>query len=141
MYLFNTVLAAGDRQLFLITSSSLFLTSSSIFFEASSFELFTRGLLVLIAIVWLVWILGRNCNADAEGSSVRTMKPSSGDCRGSRAKVGGGWCAIREFRRVEGGGSSGGTIEVVGGGGCEKIKFRRVEGGGSNGGTKKMITV
>ena len=49
------------------------------------------------------------------------MTPPSGDCRGSRSKVRGGWCEIREFRRVEGGGSNGGIIDVVGGGDCEKI--------------------
>ena len=91
MYFFNPFLAAGDRYLFLITSSSLFRTSTSIVFEAASFDLFTREL-GLIGIVWLVWSL--------------------------------------DFRRVEGGGSNGGTIEVVGGGGCEIIEFRRIGGGG-----------
>ena len=67
------------------------------------------------------------------------MKPPSGDCRGSLAKVGGGGCEKRKFRRVEGRGSNGGTIEIFGGGGCEKRKFRRVEGGGSNGGTIEVV--
>ena len=60
------------------------------------------------------------------------MKPPSGDYRGSRAKVGGGGCEIREFRRVEGCGSNGETSEAVGGGGCEIREFRRGEVGGSN---------
>ena len=44
--------------------------------------------------------------------------------------VGGGECERKTFRRVEGGGSDSGTIEVVGGGECEKLNFRRVRGGG-----------
>ena len=76
------------------------------------------------------------------------MKLPSADYRGSRAKVEGGGCEMREIwrvggckknRRVEGGGSSVGTIEVVGGGGCEKIKFRRTEGSGSNSGIIKVV--
>ena len=67
------------------------------------------------------------------------MKPPSGDCRVSRAKVGGGGCEVREFRRVEGGGSNFGTIEVVGEGSYEKREFRRVEGGGSNGGAIEVV--
>ena len=42
------------------------------------------------------------------------MIPPTGDCSGSRAKVGGGGREMREFQRVEGGESNGGTIEVVG---------------------------
>ena len=49
------------------------------------------------------------------------MKLPSGDCRCSRVKVRGSGCEMKEFRRVEGGGSNGGTIEVVGEGRCENI--------------------
>ena len=57
------------------------------------------------------------------------MKPPSGDCRVSRAKVGGGDCELLEFRRVEGGGSNGRKIEVVKRGGCEIRELRRIGGG------------
>ena len=67
------------------------------------------------------------------------MKLPSGDCRCSRVKVRGSGCEMKEFRRVEGGGSNGGTIEVVGEGGCENIEFRWIEGGGSNVGTIGVV--
>ena len=67
------------------------------------------------------------------------MTPPSGDCRGSRAKVGGGGCKIRELRRVDWGGSNVGTSEVIGEGGCEIREFRRGKGGGSNFGTIEVV--
>ena len=81
----------------------------------------------------------RNCNADAGGLSIRTIQPPSDDWKDSRAKVGEGGCEIREYRRVEGGESNGGTSEVVGGGGCEIREFWRVEEGGSNFGTIEVV--
>ena len=113
MYPFNSFLAAGDRFLFFITSSSLFRISSSRIVESSSNDLSTRALVLMVNVCWS-WRLG--CG-----------------CRISWVEVGGGGnCGRVKLWRVGFKDSNGGIIEVVGRDWCEIIEFQRVGGGGGD---------